>query len=581
MKFVFRLPQPIILITIGLIHFQLQAQLLVPNNQVPRKLFESDAGAKYRINTCYAWRDNARYYLDSRRGPVTQKRCIFALAGLEMAARNGDLYSSIVAGNVYLSGGLSRGFNHTVNVDLALHYYKLAWDGLQESRLKGRESRQIELDSLGKIKQLAFHRNPQARIYVAKIMEDKGDRQKELSQFAKAMDAYEEATRYGNRAVQVAMTDILSAAIVELKRAGSLFRPNVLWDDQARGNPQAMFMAANHMRDTRGSDNDLLGAVDLAKIAQRGGVAGAGQFIATMCMDLAHSARRRGDLPLAKNYAREAGRLGELNTQFFIESIEMDEALNAMRAGDEDVAKQIYSGLSKSGNAVIRSKAEALMRTMPARSSSDGVLVVRKTKGSIFRIETDSGLGTGFIVEKDIIATNVHVIDGAKQINAIPMGSREKFIVDINPVAIDLSRDLVLLRLRNKGINFSPLKLCDLKQVHKGQPVYAIGNPLGFRDVISKGIVAGKHSYDDHLRFFRNKGEEGDIIIQTTCEINGGNSGGPLVDARGRVVGVNTFKRLAFVEKGGAVDSPQGMNFAIAAEYLIKLIDDWKGRGRP
>jgi hypothetical protein len=47
------------------------------------------------------------------------------------------------------------------------------------------------------------------------------------------------------------------------------------------------------------------------------------------------------------------------------------------------------------------------------------------------------------------------------------------------------------------------------------------------------------------------------------------------------VVGVNTFKRLAFVEKGGAVDSPQGMNFAIAAEYLIKLIDDWKGRGRP
>jgi S1-C subfamily serine protease len=479
-----------------------------------------------------------------------------------------------------MSGGLSHGFNHTPNVHLALQYYKLAWDGLQESRLKERESQQIELDSLGQIKKFASLRNPVARGFMAKIMEKKGDRKKEYAQFAEAMDAYEEATGYGNRGVQVTMTDILPSAIVELKKGGSLFRPNVGWDDEARKNPQTLFKAANHMRDTHGGDDDLLDAVDLAKIAQRGGIAVAGQFIATTCMDLAHSAWRRGNLPQAKNYAREAGQSGALNTQFFIEKIEMNEALNAMRAGDEDIAKQIYSGLSKSGIPVIRSKAEAAMKSMPARNPSDGVLVVRKTKGSIFRIETDSGLGTGFIVEKDIIATNIHVIEGAKRINAIPMGSREKFIVDITPVAIDRSRDLVLLRFRSKGFDFRPLELLDLKKVHPGDSVYAIGNPLGFRDVISKGIVAGKHSYDDHA-LFRNKGETGDTIIQTTCEINGGNSGGPLIDARGRVIGINTFKSLAFVEKDGAVDSPQGMNFAIAAEYLIELIEGWKGRGRP
>ena len=596
MKFVFRLPQPMILITIGLIHFHLQAQLKVPIKQVPRKLFESDAGAKHRINTCYAWRDNARYHLTAkypksdslydapwkkfRQKVVTRESRSAALSNLVVAAKNGDLYSSIVVGNVYRSGQLAHGHNIPVNVNLALTYYKLAWDGLQGSRLKEAESLQIEMDSLGKIKKLASPRNPLARDYVATIMAEKGDRKKESAQFAEAMDAYEEATRYGNRGVQVAMADILPSAIVELKKSGSLFRPNAKWDDEARKNPQTMFKAANHMRDTQGSDDDLLDAVDLAKVAQRGGIAGAEQFIATTSMDLAHSARRRGDLPLAKNYAREAGRLGALNTQFFIGSIEMNEALNAMREGDEDIAKQFYSGLSKSGIPVIRSKAEAAMKAMPVRSPSDGVVVVRKTKRSIFRIETDSGLGTGFIVEKDIIATNVHVIEGAKRINAIPMGSREKFIVDINPVAIDRSRDLVLLRIRSKGSDFRPLELLNLKKVHPGDPVYAIGNPLGFRDVISKGIVAGTHSYDDHA-LFRDKGETGDTIIQTTCEINRGNSGGPLINASGKVIGINTFKRLAFVEKGGAVDSPQGMNFAIAAEYLIELIEGWKGRGRP
>ena len=75
-----------------------------------------------------------------------------------------------------MSGRLSHGFNHTPNVHLALQYYKLAWDGLQESRLKEHESLQIEMDSMGKIKQFASLRNPVARGFMAKIMEKMMDK---------------------------------------------------------------------------------------------------------------------------------------------------------------------------------------------------------------------------------------------------------------------------------------------------------------------------------------------------------------------------------------------------------------------
>ena len=586
MKFVFRLPQPMILITIGLVHFHLQAQLKVPDKQVPRKLFESNAEAKHRINTCEVWRNNARYHLTAkypksdslyddpwkkfRQKAVTRESRSAALSNLVVAAKNGDLYSSIVVGNVYRSGHLAHGHNIPVNVNLALTYYKLAWDGLQGSRLKEAESLQIEMDSLGKIKKLASPRNPLARDYVATIMAEKGDRKKESAQFAEAMDAYEEATRYGNRGAQVAMTDILPSAIVELKKGGSLFRPNAKWDDEARKNPQTMFKAANHMRDTQGSDDDLLDAVDLAKVAQRGGIAGAEQFIATTSMDLAHSARRRGDLPLAKNYAREAGRLGALNTQFFIGSIEMNEALNAMREGDEDIAKQIYSGLSKSGIPVIRSKAEAAMKAMPVRVEGKGEFVVRKTKRSIFRVNTDRGNGSGFIVGRNVLATNVHVIEGAKVIKAAQMGTEQTFDVDIVPIAIDKVRDLVLLRIQSKGRQFRSLKCCDLAEVNVGEDVFAVGNPLGNKDVVSSGIVSAKPSKRDLPNKINGIGRRGDTFIQTDAAINPGNSGGPLIDTKGRVVGIVTFGDPAF--SGDERFIKPGMGFAVPSQYLKDLM---------
>jgi len=166
-----------------------------------------------------------------------------------------------------------------------------------------------------------------------------------------------------------------------------------------------------------------------------------------------------------------------------------------------------------------------------------------------------TSLGSGFFVKEDVIATNLHVIEGAASGYAKIIGKKPKYDI-AGFVAIDRYRDLVLLKVQEAKA--PTLVLADTNDIAVGDEVYAIGNPQGLEGTFSKGIVSS----------IRKVGE--DSLLQITAPISPGSSGGPVLNAQGEVVGVSvaTFK-------GG-----QNLNFAIPALYLTPLLSDVKSPKR-
>ena len=156
-------------------------------------------------------------------------------------------------------------------------------------------------------------------------------------------------------------------------------------------------------------------------------------------------------------------------------------------------------------------------------------------------------LGSGFLVRAGEIAGNLHVVEGAARGYAKLVGQETKH--DIQGItAVDPARDLVVLKISATGSPTLPLGSSDAVRV--GEPVYAVGNPLGLEGTFSQGIVSS----------IRQVGT--DKLLQITAPISPGSSGGPVLNGKGEVIGVSvaTFR-------GG-----QNLNFAIPSDYLKALL---------
>jgi serine protease Do len=170
----------------------------------------------------------------------------------------------------------------------------------------------------------------------------------------------------------------------------------------------------------------------------------------------------------------------------------------------------------------------------------------------------EHGLGSGVIISPDgYIVTNNHVIDGAVDIR-VTMSNRE--VLSAKLVGADPLTDLAVIKVN--GTNLPSVPWGNSASLRPGQTVLAFGNPYGFRFTVTRGIISALNRPNPDASDRRKPGE----FIQTDAAINPGNSGGALVDARGELIGINTF----LISSSGSFS---GMGFAIPAQIVQPTVE--------
>jgi len=202
----------------------------------------------------------------------------------------------------------------------------------------------------------------------------------------------------------------------------------------------------------------------------------------------------------------------------------------------------------------------SLLKLFPTRNSSVSPIenLVENFEDGVVQVKTPSGTGSGFIIsDAGHLLTNCHVIENETQISVTlfeKAGSEFNQIKlnNIKIVALNPFYDLALLKIEDK--TEKPLTKCYFSKSiswKKGESVFAIGNPYGLTRSISQGIISDKDRYVNGL-----------IYIQTTAPINAGNSGGPLFDMRGDVIGVINM----------AYFRSDGIGFGIPLNYIYDFL---------
>jgi S1-C subfamily serine protease len=159
------------------------------------------------------------------------------------------------------------------------------------------------------------------------------------------------------------------------------------------------------------------------------------------------------------------------------------------------------------------------------------------------------------VIDADgVVLTNAHVVEGAHRIRASFADGRQ---LDADVIGIAPELDLAVLRLRGAA-GLTAVPRGSSAELMLGEPVIAIGNPLGLGHTVTTGVISAvARPLETDARVYQD-------FIQTDASINPGNSGGPLLDARGRLVGINTAIRA----------DAQGIGFAIPADRALKVAQD-------
>jgi S1-C subfamily serine protease len=185
--------------------------------------------------------------------------------------------------------------------------------------------------------------------------------------------------------------------------------------------------------------------------------------------------------------------------------------------------------------------------------------IYNQLNDSVVLIQTDLGLGSGFVYDlKGHIITNQHVIDGAETIQVTFLDGT---ISSADVVGMDIYSDLAVIKVNPEVTTLYPVVLGSSSELTVGEPVAAMGNPFGLSDTLTVGVVSSLERTLDAAG-----GYVIIDIIQIDAAVNPGNSGGPLVNVKGQVVGVNA----AIQSETGTFT---GIGFAIPSDTVKREID--------
>ena len=174
-------------------------------------------------------------------------------------------------------------------------------------------------------------------------------------------------------------------------------------------------------------------------------------------------------------------------------------------------------------------------------SQEDVSAIVEDAVKGVVAVMTESSVGSGFIVTSEgFVVTNYHVIQNGDEIRVL---TYDKKAIQAVIIGVDRLHDLALLKMEG---SFDYLEFADSDQLQVGRRVIAIGNPLGLSFTVTEGIISA----------LDREGPNGiEEYIQTDVSLNPGNSGGPLLDMEGKVVGINNFKIGGAESLGFALES--------------------------
>ncbi len=175
--------------------------------------------------------------------------------------------------------------------------------------------------------------------------------------------------------------------------------------------------------------------------------------------------------------------------------------------------------------------------------------------------------GTGIVLnDKGLILTNDHVVKGATSITVDASGS-SKMTRSAKLVGEEANQDLALIRVDPSGLGLTPLTLASSSPVQVGDAVYAIGNPYGLEETLTRGIVSALRR--------EISAPDGSAItgaIQTDAALNPGNSGGPLLNEQGEVIGVNSQIASDAARSEGSQPGSTGVGFAISSNTVASAV---------
>jgi putative serine protease PepD len=211
----------------------------------------------------------------------------------------------------------------------------------------------------------------------------------------------------------------------------------------------------------------------------------------------------------------------------------------------------------------------ALSATQIYKQASAGVVSIKALTSE----GEDSG--TGIVLnDKGLILTNDHVVAGASSLTVAPKGS-STIARTATLVGEEANKDLALIKVDPSGLGLKPLSLVSSKSVQVGDAVYAIGNPYGLDETLTRGIVSALGRTISAPDGAKIAG-----AIQTDAALNPGNSGGPLLNDQGEVIGVNSQIASDAASVAGSQPGSTGVGFAVSSDTVaeaVKAIEAGKG----